>query len=435
MSDIKVNYKLHDRCVAETDLGAIRRNLLRLKQCHIEQCDRASGKLYEELTREQGNSVNRDGEPDPECGGKAKDVLTFAAVKANAYGHGDIEVAEAIEDVTDYFGTAGVEEALRLRNAGINKNILVLGSAFEEDYEAAVAENITLNVFEYDRAKTLNDTAARMNDVRMSSAASGDGTGQQKKARIHISVDTGMSRLGLTPDEEGLETVRRIFELPFISVDGIFMHFAKADAADKTAANAALERFVAFREMCKASGVSIPIWHCANTAAVIDGIAAECGMDMVRCGIGIYGLYPSDEVDKTNAELEPALTWTSCLTYVKEIKAGTSVSYGYNFTAERDMPVGTVCCGYADGYPRRLSRCGGEVLIRGKRCRIIGNICMDQFMVDLTEVPDAAAGDKVTLIGADGSERITADELAKKCETISYEIVCGISSRNARRYT
>ena len=386
---------LHPRCEAVIDLGAVKSNIEALKACHI---------------RHAGN--------------QEKPFLTLATVKANAYGHGDIEVAKAVEGSADYYAVACTAEGIALREKGLTAPILVLGPVFETDDEAAVSHELTLTVFDKERARKLDSCAERLG----------------KTAKIHIAVDTGMSRIGLRPDDKGLETVREILALRHLKTEGVFTHFATADEKDKKGADAALKKFLGFREACRADGICIPIWHCANTASIIDGIGTSHSFDMIRCGIGLYGLYPSDEVIKENVTLRPALSWRSFLTLVKEIPQGTSVSYGYHFTADRDMRIGTVCCGYADGYPRLLSSRGGEVLIGGRRCRILGNICMDQFMVDLSGVPEAKAGDEVMLIGSqqssDGqmSDTITADEIAAKCDTISYEIVCGISSRTRRRW-
>lgn len=433
---LKERTTIHDRCVAEIDIPAIRHNIDAFRE-HV---------------------AAKSGKP----------MLIFASVKANAYGHGIVHTARFIQDKVDYLGVACMEEAVKLRRNNVTAKILVLGACFKEDFKAAVKNDITLTVFDMERAAELDKQAAELD----------------KKASIHIAVDTGMSRIGITPDAEGLETVKGIMELPNVEVTGIFMHFATADETDKSGAMTAYERFIAFKGMCTDSGISIPVWHCANTAAAIDDIGLNAEMDMARIGIGIYGLYPSDEVRKSEIELIPALSWYSYLSFIKDIKAGTSVSYGYKFTADRDMRIGTVNCGYADGYRRELSKRGAEVIVRGKRCRVLGTICMDQFMVDLSDVPDARIEDRVMLIGraADSFEKhgyyiphielgpedeefdedlftrsrtidegyadrkaraaemdklcppVTADELGRLCDTISYEIICGISARSKRVY-
>ncbi len=403
----------HDRSTAVIDLEAIRHNVREFRRLQRERRDKA--------------------------------MLLFCAVKADAYGHGAVQTAKAIAGLTDYMGVACIAEGIELRKAGITNPILVLGAELSDSFEAAVEQELTLTVFDIDRAKALHAAAEKLG----------------KRANVHIAVDTGMSRIGLTPDEAGVEAVRQIAALDNIKITGAFTHFATADAADKKYAEEAHRRFVHFKRLCADNSLELGIWHCANTAATIDDIGLEEEMDMSRCGIGLYGLYPSDEVHKENVSLIPALKWFSCLSLVKTIKAGTSVSYGYNFTADKDTRIGTIACGYADGYRRILSPRGMEVIIRGRRCPIVGNICMDQMMVDLTGVPDAKPGDRVVLIGSaedsfsgnddntaenayggkgganivnSVSAPITADEMAAKCDTISYEIVCALSRRTKRRY-
>ncbi len=395
---------IHERSTAVIDLSAIKANVAEFKRLQNERRD--------------------------------KPILILCSVKANAYGHGSVDVAKSIEGLTDYLGVACVDEGTELRKAGITKPVLVLGAELCDAFEKAVLNELTLTVFDIKRAKALDACAAALH----------------RRAKIHIAVDTGMSRIGLRPDESGAATIKEIMSLKNVEITGIFTHFATADETDKAPANEAHKRFSDFRRLCETEGIEIGIWHCANTAAAIDDIGIEQDMDMYRCGIGIYGLYPSDEVHKEYLKLKPALKWFSYLSYIKEIKAGTKVSYGYRYTAERDMLVGTVACGYADGYRRILSRNGTEVIVRGKRCPVIGTICMDQMMVDLTNVPEAAIGDRVVLIGnaedsfagnADNvcpsdmsglAEPVTAEEMAEKCGTISYEIICAIGSRTKRRY-
>lgn len=431
---MKKNYNdlIHERCGAVVDLSAVRHNISELKRCHdVNVSGSLTGETTGSPTVEPTGSPT--GEPTAEStgdltgeptGGRRKDCLVLASVKADAYGHGAVRVAQAIEEQVDYFAVACTAEGLELRENGIKSRILVLGPVFDTDFEAAVENDITLTVFDAESGCLLEKTARRLG----------------RTAHIHLAVDTGMSRIGVMPDEAGLSVLEKLISLDHISVDGVFTHFATADEADKTEAGKALDRFNGFRRLAKARGISVPLWHCANTAAVIDGIGAGDGFGMIRCGIGLYGLYPSAEVKRENADLRPALKWRSFLTYVKTIRKGTSVSYGCRFTADRDMVIGTVCCGYADGYPRIMSGQGGEVLIRGKRCRILGSICMDQFMVDLSGVPDAVKGDEAVLIGTqespDGcfSDSITAEEIAEKCGTISYEIICGIKQRVRRVY-
>lgn len=385
------------RCGVIVDLGAIKHNLAGLKSLAL-----------------------------------GKKVL--CAIKANAYGHGACEVANAVNDMTDMFAVATIDEGIKVRaEGGIEKPILILGPTFSGEDDQILEFGLTQTIFTAERAASLNesvnefvaDNLDKLKDMKYTSA--------DYKAHVHIAVDTGMSRVGLKPDKSGVEIIKKISEFNNIVIDGIFTHFAKADAADKTDAAIAYKRFRDFKVMCEAADINIPIWHCANTAAIIDGIGLDSDMDMIRCGVGLYGSYPSNEVNRKNVSLAPAMLWYSYITYIKEIEPGTSVSYGYTFTADRRTRVGTVCCGYADGYPRILSN-RGEVLVGGKRCKILGNICMDQFMIDLTDVDNAAVGAPVVLMGSDGVNNISPEEIAEKCGTISYEIICGISQRVPRKY-
>lgn len=385
------------RCGAIVDLNAIRHNL-------------------SELKRAAGN----------------KKILSV--MKANAYGHGSCEAANAINDMSDMFAAATIDEGVHLRVAGgITKPILILGPTFTGEDDQVILYGLTETVFDLDRARALNESVNEFVTDNLDKLKEMQYTSPDYKAHIHIAVDTGMSRIGLTPDENGAEIIKKISELGNIVIDGIFTHFATADAPDKTYALEAYNKFRNFKKLCVESGISIPIWHCANTASIIDGIGLDDDMDMVRCGVGLYGMYPSEEVSHTNVNLAPAMLWYSYVTRIKELEPGTSVSYGYTFTADKKMKIGTVCCGYADGYPRLLSN-KGSVLIGGKRCRILGNICMDQFMVDLTGVDNVSVGAPVVLLGSDGVNTVSAEDIADICQTISYEVVCGISSRVPRKY-
>ena len=358
----------------------------------------------------------------------------LCTVKANAYGHGSCEVAKAINDMTDMFAAATIDEGVKLRTEGeITKPVVILGPTFSGEDDQMLEFGLTQTLFTKERAEALNESVNEFVTENLDRLKDMQYAFKDYKAHVHIAVDTGMSRIGLSPDESGAEIIKEISRLNNIVIDGIFTHFAKADSADKTDTLIAYEKFKSFKLLCEKEGIEIPIWHCANTAAIIDGIGTDKDMDMVRCGIGLYGIYPSAEVKKENVSLAPAMLWYSYITYIKEIEEGTSVSYGYTFTAKKNTKVGTVCCGYADGYPRILSN-RGEVLVGGKRCKIIGNVCMDQFMVDLTDAENVAVGSHVVLMGSDGINNITPDEIAEKCGTISYEITCGISGRVPRKF-
>ena len=385
------------RCGAIVDLKAIRYNVLQLK-------------------------------------GLIGDKKLLCTVKANAYGHGACEVANAIKDDVYMFSVATIDEGVLLRTqGGIDKPVLILGPTFAGEDGNALEFGLTETIFDVDRANALNESVNEFVADHIGKLKELPYVSKDYRAHVHIAVDTGMSRIGLTPDKDGVEAIKKISALSNIVIDGIFTHFATADERDKTEALKAYKKFRDFKKLCTEAGISIPIWHCANTAGIIDGIGLDDDMDMVRCGIGIYGMYPSEQVDKDKVRLAPAMLWYSYLTYIKEIHEGTSVSYGYTFTADRTMKIGTVCCGYADGFPRIRSN-KGRVLIGGKYCRIIGNICMDQFMVDLTGVEDAAVGMPVVLMGSDGVNSITPEEIAEEAGTINYEITCGIAYRVPRKY-
>ena len=339
----------------------------------------------------------------------------YGVVKTDAYGHGAVPVAKTIDRFVCGYAVATVEEGLHLRRHGIEKEILSLGPVAASRYKECLEKEISLPVFEYQKAKELSDAAVA----------------EGKTAKIHIAVDTGMSRIGLFPDEKSVELVKEIAKLPGLKIGGMFTHFATADEADKTKAMEQYRRFHAFCDAVKAAGVEVPVCHCSNSAGIVE--LPDFNMDAVRAGITIYGMYPSDEVKQDIITLKPAMELKSFITYIKEIGPGTEVSYGGTFKAERTMRIATVSAGYGDGYPRNLSG-KGEVLIHGKRAKILGRICMDQFMVDLTGIPEAKEGDLVTLVGRDGAEEITMEEVAEVSGGFHYEIPCLIGKRVPRRY-
>lgn len=340
-------------------------------------------------------------------------TMMIGVVKSDGYGHGAVPVAKTIAPYVVSYAVATAEEAFQLRKHEIIKGILVLGVVPESQYERIIKEEIRVAMFDLPRARKLSDLAVSMN----------------MKAKIHIAVDTGMSRIGFVPTEESADIVKEIAKLPGIEIEGMFTHFARADETDKTAAMVQFEKFVAFQEMLLLRGVKIPVIHCSNSAGIID--LKEVNMDAVRAGITIYGLYPSDEVDKAKVPLKPAMELKSFVTYIKEITPGTAVSYGGTFVAEKTMKIGTVGIGYADGYPRNASG-KGHVLICGKRVPILGRVCMDQLMIDLSDVPEAKEGDEVTLLGWDGNEEITMEELAACSGGFHYELPCLIGKRVPR---
>ena len=348
----------------------------------------------------------------------AEKTKILAVIKTDGYGHGGVPIAKMLEQLDFMFGYAAAtyEEAHVLREAGVKKPILILGYTFPYCYEELIREEIRPAVYRRDTVEELVAAAAKVG----------------QKAKVHIKVDTGMGRIGITPDEEGLEFVRFLIEHPELEVEGIFTHFAKSDEADKTSANHQLELFQNFIDKIQTElGITIPVKHCSNSAAILE--MPQANMDMVRAGITTYGLYPSEEVSKDIVPLRAAMSLYSHIVYCKTIHAGQSVSYGGLFTAQKDTRVATIPVGYGDGYPRSLSG-RGYVLIHGKRAPILGRVCMDQFMVDISEIPEAMDGDKVTLLGMDGTERITAEELGELSGRFNYEFVCDLGKRIPRVY-
>ena len=348
----------------------------------------------------------------------AENTKILAVIKTDGYGHGGVPIAKMLEQLDFMFGYAAAtyEEAHVLREAGVKKPILILGYTFPYCYEELIREEIRPAVYRRDTVEELAAAAAKVG----------------KKAKVHIKVDTGMGRIGITPDEEGLEFVRFLIEHPELEVEGIFTHFAKSDETDKTSANHQLELFQDFIKKIQTElGITIPVKHCSNSAAILE--MPQANMDMVSAGITTYGLYPSEEVSKDIVPLRAAMSLYSHIVYCKTIHSGQSVSYGGLFTAQKDTRVATIPVGYGDGYPRSLSG-KGYVLIHGKKAPILGRVCMDQFMVDISEIPEAMDGDKVTLLGMDGTERITAEELGELSGRFNYEFVCDLGKRIPRVY-
>jgi len=339
-------------------------------------------------------------------------------VKTDGYGHGAAAVAGRLERETYMagFGVATFEEAHDLRNAGIRKPILVLGYTFPYCYDQLAEEEIRPAVFRLETIPQLAQAAAR--------------TG--KPIKVHVKVDTGMNRIGITPDKEGISFLRELMRQKGIEIEGIFTHFARADEADKENALRQLRTFQDFLHMIEEElSLRIPYRHCANSAAILE--MPEADMGLVRAGIAMYGLYPSEEMDRVKVKLKPVLSLHSHIVYIKTIHSGDAVSYGGTYTADKVRRVATIPVGYGDGYPRSLSG-RGAVLIRGRRAQILGRICMDQLMVDVSDIPEAAEGDLVTLLGRDGEECIDAESLALLSGRFHYELVCDIGKRVPRVY-
>ena len=347
----------------------------------------------------------------------AKGTKIVAVIKADGYGHGAEAIARLIEDY-DYiwgFAVATPEEALQLRTFGVKKPILILGIVFEEYFTQMIAKEIRLTVCTYEMAQKLSEEAQR----------------QGRDVHIHIGLDTGMSRIGFADRQESVEEIKKISQLPNLKIEGMFTHFARADETDRSPAIDQLNRYLNFAKLLEDAGIQIPMKHCSNSAGIIR--VPEANLNAVRAGITIYGIYPSNEVERDIVKLIPAMELKSHISYIKTVEPGAAFSYGGTFTAKKEMKVATIPVGYADGYPRSLSN-KGWVLIHGKKAPILGRVCMDQFMVDITKIPDAKAGDEVTLIGKDGKEFISIEKFGDLSGRFSYEFACDISKRVPRVY-
>ena len=339
----------------------------------------------------------------------------MAVIKTDGYGHGAIPIARELEEIDYVYGyaVAAEEEALALRADGIKKPILILGYTFPEQYEALLQAQITPAIFTVEAAKLLSETAGRM----------------QMTAHIHIKLDTGMGRVGFLISEESADQIAQIAKLPHIMIEGMFTHFAKADEKDKTSANKQLSEFLRMADMLEERGVHIPLKHCSNSAGILD--LPQANLDIVRAGITLYGLHPSEEVHLERMDMRPVMSLKSQVAHVKTLPAGYGISYGATYVTVDERRIATIPVGYGDGYARSLSN-KGDVLIRGRRAPICGRVCMDQFMVDVTDIPDVCVGDKVTLIGTDGEEHITLEELGEKSGRFNYEFACDRGKRIPR---
>lgn len=342
----------------------------------------------------------------------------IGVIKTDAYGHGAVQIGRELESMDFVSGcaTATAEEAVILRHAGLQKPVLVLGHAFPYCYEELIRNEIRLTVFREDSLEELAACARRLG----------------KPARVHVKVETGMNRLGIRTDESGLRFVEKAFRMEGIVVEGMYTHFARADERDKTSSRQQLALFRDLMERVE----SVPdhpalVKHCSNSAGILE--LPEANMDAVRAGIALYGLWPSQEMERESVSLQPVLSLKSHIVYIKEVEAGTPVSYGGTYVTPGRMRIATIPVGYGDGYPRSLSN-RGYVLIRGKRAPVLGRICMDQFIVGLDDIPDAAEGDEVTLIGRDGGFQITMEELGDLSGRFNYELACDLGKRIPRVY-
>lgn len=341
----------------------------------------------------------------------------MAVIKADGYGHGAVPIAQMLENIEYVWGfaVATLDEAVVLKNEGIQKPILVLGCVFPDQYMEMLRHDIRMNVYTEEMADSISQMAAR----------------EGMTAYMHIKLDTGMARLGFDTGMESVDAIHRISNMKNVCMEGIFTHFAKADEVDKAFTQKQIQDFLWMTEELKKKNVEFQYEHCANSAAIID--VQDANFDLVRAGIATYGLYPSEDVHKENVGLTPAMALKSHVAFVKNIETGTPISYGGTFVADRPMTIATIPVGYADGYPRNLSNVG-YVLIRGKKAPIVGRVCMDQFMVDVTDIEGVSFGDKVTLIGNDGNETITVEDLGALSGRFNYEFICDLGKRIPRVY-
>ena len=341
-------------------------------------------------------------------------VPVMAVIKADAYGHGAIQVAQLLQNRAAFFGVSSMLEATELRRAGLTNPILILGHTPVKAFGTAIREGIRPTIFRLEDAQALSRAAMEAGIP----------------APFHFAVDTGMSRIGFPATAEAADICAEIAKLPGLVPEGIFSHFATADCADLRRSRQQARQFDAFCELLQARGVRIPIRHLNNSAGLMN---FDTHYEMVRAGIVTYGMYPSEEVSPELLTLKPALQFLSKVTFVKTLPAGREISYGGTFVTTKDTRVATVPVGYADGYRRSLS---GRFycLIHGKKAPILGRICMDQMMVDVTEIPETQPGDRVTLVGTDGEETITMEKIAAAADSFNYEFVCGISRRVPRIY-
>lgn len=338
----------------------------------------------------------------------------LGVIKADAYGHGAVEFAKFLQGKCDFFGVACIEEAVELKKADIKTPVLILGYVAPAFYDLVVKYDIRIPVFSYDTAKALSDEAVK----------------QGKTVPFHFCIDTGMSRIGFQVNEESADVCKKICALPNIEAEGLFSHFATADETDLTKALAQREKYKAFVEMLENRGIQIPIKHLNNSAGIMN---FDEYFDMCRMGIILYGLYPSEEVDKSLLYIKPVMSWLTHISHIKTLEAGREVSYGGTFKTTESRVIATIPVGYADGYPRCLSN-KGRVIINGQYAPIVGRVCMDQFMVDVTDVDGAELDSTVTLVGKDGDAELSMEEVSNSAYSFNYELPCRVARRVPRTY-
>lgn len=378
MSSTPIINESYYRCVAKINLSAVEHNLLEVKKF-----------------------INEG-------------VKTLAVIKADSYGHGSVPVSKTIEKYVDYFGVTSIDEAIEVRLEGIKKPVLALSYIPPRRYVDVVNYDITATIYSFDDALLLSEAAAA----------------KGKTAKIHIAVDTGMGRIGLTPDEVGADIAKEISKLDNIYIEGLFSHYACADSADKEDANSQTELFDKFIELLKQRNIDPPIKHICNSAGTIE---FHKQYDMCRVGVLLYGLYPSDEVENTKLNLIPAMEIISHVVHVKTVPAGYKIGYGHIYEAPSERRIATVSIGYADGYSRSCTG-KGYVLIKGKKAPVVGKVCMDQIMVDVTDIEDVHVGERAVIMGESHGSFITAEQLGEMSNSFNYEVICNFTKRVARLY-
>ena len=346
-----------------------------------------------------------------------EDTKLIVVAKADCYGHGALQTTSllSLKEYVWGFAVATLDEAIVLRRGGITKPILVLGCIFPEQWVDALENNIRITVYTEELTKVLSDLAVKIG----------------RKAYVHVKLDTGMGRIGFTPGKEGADKIEEISKLPNIVMEGLYTHFSKADEGDKSYTMKQMEAYTWMKEELAGRGITFSYYHCCNSAGIIDLKGA--GQNLSRAGISTYGMYPSEEVHKENVDLKPALELISHVAFVKWVDEGEMISYGGTYVTKRRTKIATIPVGYGDGYPRSLSN-KGYILIHGKKAPIIGRVCMDQCMVDVTEIEDVKFGDEVVLVGRDGDEYLSVETLSRLSDRFNYEFVCLMGKRIPREY-
>ena len=342
------------------------------------------------------------------------DCKLLGVIKADAYGHGAVELAHLLDEKCDFFGVACIEEAVELKKAGVKAPVLILGYVDSNVYDLVVKYDVRIPIFSMESAVALSDEAVR----------------QGKTVPFHFCIDTGMSRIGFQVNEQSADVCKEITLLPNIEAEGLFSHFATADEADLTKAKAQREKYKAFVKMLEDRGVNIPVKHLNNSAGIMN---FDEYFDMCRMGIILYGLYPSEEVDKSLLDIKPVMSWLTHITHIKTLEPGREISYGGTYKTTEPRVIATIPVGYADGYPRCLSN-KGRVIINGQYANIVGRVCMDQFMVDVTDIKDVDLNSTVTLVGRDGDACLSMEEVSNSAHSFNYELPCRVARRVPRVY-